>query len=363
VVGDSKFGGGSVIISQIVNSQKSMGYDVSVLTTDSEFISHLHSNGIKTLEVDCIWRSYNLFKDLIGVYRLYSFLKKNNFDVVHTHTTKAGFIGRLAAKLSNSKHIFHTVHGFPFSEDSSYIKVKVFSFLEFFLAKFTDKLIFVSDYHKAWARDLGISGDESKTISIRNGVDCPVIHLDHINKLVDEFGADLKIVFVGRIVKEKGVFELLTAFDVLVKEFSNLKLFFVGTGPDFALLQVKASKSPGVHFTGFVTNPADYLQFSDVFVLPSYREGLSISALEAQSVGTASVLSDVGGNIEISNEGESALIFRLHDIDDLVLKLRILLSSESKRKSLSDSSIINFKNNFTNEKMINGYRQLYENIF
>lgn len=363
MVGDSKFGGGSVIISQIVNSQKSMGYDVSVLTTDSEFLSHLHSNGIKTLEVDCIWRSYNIFKDLIGVYRLHSFLKKNNFDVVHTHTTKAGFIGRLAAKLSNSKNIFHTVHGFPFSEDSSYIKVKVFSFLELFLAKFTDKLIFVSDYHKAWARDLGISSDDSKTISIRNGVDCPVINIDKVNKLVEEFGADLKIVFVGRIVKEKGVFELLTAFDALVKEFSNLKLFFVGTGPDFDLLQEKANKLPGVHFTGFVTNPADYLKYSDVFVLPSYREGLSISALEAQSVGTASVLSDVGGNIEISSEGESALIFRLHDIDDLVLKLRMLLSSESKRKSLSDSSIINFKYNFTNKKMINGYRKLYEKIF
>lgn len=362
IVGDSKFGGGSVIISQIVIAQKLKGYDVGVLTTDSEFISHLQEHGIKTYEVDCIWRSYNILKDLKGIFRLFVFLNKSNFDVVHTHTTKAGFIGRIAAKLASCKNIFHTVHGFPFSENSLYLKVKMFSFLEYILVKFTDKLIFVSNYHKVWARELGIISDKSNAISIRNGVDSPQISTDNVSKLEQKFGTALKVVFVGRIVKEKGVFDLLTAFNIIKKEFVDLQLFFVGVGPDFELLKEDASTSEGVVFTGFVSNPSDYLQLADVFVLPSYREGLSISALEAQSVGTPSILSNVGGNVEISSNGESAFIFELHDTDDLTSKLRTLLSSELERQRLKEISQSNFKDNFTSEKMINSYRELYESI-
>ncbi|MET1253599.1 glycosyltransferase family 4 protein [Aliikangiella maris] len=362
VVGDSKFGGGSVIISQIVVAQKEKGYDVSVLTTDREFISHLQSKGINTHHVDCIWRSYNLFKDVLGVFRLVTFLNRDEFDVVHTHTTKAGFIGRIAGRISGCKNIFHTVHGFPFSENSSLLKVRIFAIIEKFLARFTHRLIFVSDYHRKWAKDLGIISNNSNAISIRNGVNAPSISGDKVKVLKEKFGNKISIVFVGRIVREKGVFDLLHAFSILKDSIKGAQLFFVGDGPDFEKLKDEACGEDGVYLTGFVKNPADYLTLADIFVLPSYREGLSISALEAQALGVPSILSNVGGNIEISDNGKSALIFDVGCISALVQKLSCLLSDEKLCERLRLSSNENFNDNFTSEKMTTEYNNLCEEI-
>jgi glycosyltransferase involved in cell wall biosynthesis len=354
IVGDSKFGGGSVIIAQLAVHQKSIGYDVSVLTTDNEFSIYLRDLGINVIHFDCIWRSYNLVKDIYGIVKLTSFLRKNRFDFVHTHTTKAGFIGRVASWLSRVTYIIHTVHGFPFSEVSSKIKVSVFSFLERILFRISNKVVFVSNYHLAWAERLGIVSRSGVAISIRNGVD-PISPEKNSQSLRN-------IVFVGRMVKEKGIFDLLNAFNRIKELHTDVSLLYIGDGPDFLELKSLVEGQTQIHLTGFINDVTQFISEEDIFVLPSYREGLSISAIEAQSMGLASVLSDVGGNVEVSNNGLAAQIFRVTDVENLAKVLNHILSDSEFRETLKVNAKQNYLKNYTSQRMLEEYRELYSTL-
>lgn len=355
VVGDSKFGGGSVVIAQLVIDQSASGFDVAVLTTDSEFSAYLAANNIDVVNLDCIWRSYNFFSDIFGILKLARYLRANNFDVVHTHTTKAGFVGRVAAWMAKTKYIVHTVHGFPFSEVSSKVKVAVFSKLEAFLYKISTKVVFVSHYHLAWAVKLGIvDTDHSGAVAIRNGVKSVCASLQAEREV-----SRARIVFIGRIVKEKGVFDLLAAYRILHENYPDLKVVFIGDGPDITELRSLVTANDAVEFTGFVTEVPSLVSPYDIFVLPSYREGLSISAIEAQSMGLASVLSDVGGNVEVASNGNAALIFKTGDSIDLAAKLSTLLDDATLRTNLGAAALNHFERNFTDKRMLQEYKDLY----
>ncbi len=359
VVGDSKFGGGSVIISQIVCSQLDRGHEVKVLTTDADFIKHLSELNVETVKLNCIYRSYNLISDFFGIYKLSKFLRNNHFDVVHTHTTKAGFVGRISAFIANVSRIYHTVHGFPFSESSNKFKVFIFSLLERLLYLISSKVIFVSNYHLEWARSLKIANDD-KALAIRNGGSIPTMTPDLSLPPFERCDGSKKIVYVGRLVKEKGLFDLLEAFKTLDAEIDDIHLIFVGDGPDASELKELSSGCKRIHFTGFVDNAVDYLSIADVFVLPSYREGLSVSAIEAQACGVASVLSDIGGNVEISENGKCALLFKVGSVQSLYEMLYKLLADDSLRKLYSSNARVNFVKNFSSDLMLTGYKNLYE---
>ncbi len=355
IVGDSKFGGGSVIISQLATDQHFNGFNVSVLTTDQEFIDFLNARGINTFNLDCIWRSYNPFLDLFGVLKLTLFLKKHNFDLVHTHTTKAGFIGRISAFFAGVKSIVHTVHGFPFSELSSQQKISIFSYIEKILLKISTKVIFVSEYHKRWAYELGIATENcQKVVTIQNGV--PNIPY----QLYPNPKNKQRIIYVGRVVKEKGVFDLLHVFKKLYDSDDNFELVFIGDGPDLNQLKSTADGCTNIRFLGFVTDVSKFIYSDDIFVLPSYREGLSISAIEAQYFGLPSILSDVGGNIEISGNGEFSLIFRTGDLDSLSCAISDIINDTKKKSELSQRARLNYLSNFTSDKMLQSYMSLYQ---
>lgn len=138
---------------------KEIGWDVDVLTTDPIFKESLINQGLRVINLEVIWRKINPLKDLLGLNRLYSFLKKSNYTIIHTHTSKAGFVGRLAAYLAGIPIIIHTAHGFAFHEQSSSLEICFYSSLEKLASNWCDKIVCVSDFHKKWALRLGIANE------------------------------------------------------------------------------------------------------------------------------------------------------------------------------------------------------------
>ena len=123
IVGDSKFGGAANSIIRIAQLWFASGWEVRILTTDPVFQAAASRAGIGVADLNYVHREIRPLKDLAGLIRLWRFLKREKVTIVHTHTTKAGFVGRLAARLAGVPIIVHTVHGFAFHEGSSRSKI------------------------------------------------------------------------------------------------------------------------------------------------------------------------------------------------------------------------------------------------
>ena len=157
VVGDSRFGGGVFVVKSIADVAKALGWEVDVLATDPLVQASFKHDGIRIVNLDSIHRPINPLDDYRGFKILRNFLKSRRYDLVHTHTSKAGVVGRRAAYDAKVPAILHTVHGFAFHEGSRFLSIQVYSTIERIASRWCDAIVTVSDFHKRWAETLGIA--------------------------------------------------------------------------------------------------------------------------------------------------------------------------------------------------------------
>ena len=245
ILGDSKFGGGSFIVQQICIGSINAGFGVSVLTSDPRSQKHFIESGINVIDIDCIWRPIRPLKDLFGLIKLSKYLINSDYDIVHTHTTKAGFIGRIAASIARRKIILHTIHGFAFHEHSSLKVIKFYSILEKIAANFCDKIVSVSEYHRKWAIELNIC-NSSKIVTISNGIGVSPVPNTQENTIRKLTKADKQckiLLNVGRLAEQKGIEYLIDAVGDLVSDGNEeIICVVIGDGPKFSDFKEKVSK-------------------------------------------------------------------------------------------------------------------------
>lgn len=260
-------------------------------------------------------RKITPLKDLQALIKLIRILKKEKPEIVHTHTPKAGLIGMLAAKLSGVKNRLHTVAGMPLLESSG-LKYKLLTFLERLTYACSTQVYFNSKGLMDIVLEKKISKAKSKFKVIgngsTNGVDTKYFSKEHysedeLNRLRLEHNIkekDTVFLFVGRIVKDKGVNELVNAFKKLSNKFDNVKLVMLGrfendlNPVDYETSQ-EIESNPNILFLGYKIDVRPYFGFSDVFVFPSYREGFPNVVMQAGSMGLPSIVSNINGNNEI----------------------------------------------------------------
>jgi len=369
VLGDSKYGGGSVIIRRLANAAISCGWQVDVLTTDPIFRNELLDSPIGVISLPCIWRNIRPLRDIIGLVRLYRFLKRNRYDLVHTHTSKGGFVGRLAARLAGVPVIVHTVHGFAFHEYSKPIVVKLLSLLEKIAAKWCDRIITVSDFHKDWAIRLRIA-DDKKIRSIPNGVSSERVVPKRVSSLVRrEIGisdSDIFILSTGRLAKQKGFECLIHAIPaVLRRSRKPVKTVIVGDGPIRGQLEelIRALNLEGaILLVGFRSDVGDLLHASDVIVLPSLREGLSIALLEAMAAGKPIVTTSIGSNVEVTRNGDVAVLVPPKDPVSLANAIVMLIEDREFANELGRRALHRYQKYYTESRMLEAYIAEYEDL-
>lgn len=367
IIGDSAFGGGSRIVLALARDALRRGHEVHAVATAPLFCDHLRRLGVQVHEVDCIWRPVRPARDLAGLLRLRSFLVEQGFDLVHTHTSKAGFVGRLAAKTAGVPCVVHTVHGFAFHEATP-APVRTFHLiLERTAAAFSDRVVTVSRFHRAWARGLGMASDDV-LLAIPNGIPDPE---RPDPAAVAAFRAECGvasdgtlILSLGRLAPGKGLEHLVEAAALLAAQGRRgVRVVLAGNGemePELRRRIAAAGLEGNVILTGFRDDVGVCLGAADIVALPSEREGLSIALLEAMAAERAVVASRIGSNVEVA--AGLADFVDYGDAPGLAAALAALIDEPERRAAMAARARARFVSDYREERMLDAYAQLYARL-
>lgn len=367
IVGDSRWGGGGVVISQLAEMSQRLGWDVDVLTTDPAFQDVLRERKVGVVDLDVIWREIRPWRDVKGLYHLWKFLRASSYDLVHTHTSKAGFVGRLAAKLAGVPAIVHTAHGFAFHEESDPMTLRTCSLLERMAAYCCHRIITVSEFHRRWAIQLGIS-DETKTTAIPNGIPEESMEwsVDALRVNLGIEPGELAIFTIGRLARQKGLEYLIEALPRLADQFARpFKVFLAGDGPLMTELQrlvTDRGLEDKVVFLGFRKDVRQLLLACDLVVLPTLREGLSIALIEAMAAGKAIITTTIGSNKEATLNGEAALLIPPKSPAAIADAITQIVENAWMAARLATRAREIYLASYTDTHMLKAYRGIYEEV-
>ncbi len=313
VLGGSAYGGGTEMIHAIVTSLLRAGYFVTLVASDAKTQRKFAELGIEIISIPQMRRTLNPISDVISLVKLIRLIRVGNYDVVHTHTSKAGLLGRFAAWVTGVPVIIHHVHGFAFHEFSGRFTGWLYRGLERVAAHWCHSIISVNNEDREDALRLGI-GRSGQIVTIENGVHCDrFVRSTGGSRIRRELGIndnDYLVGFVGRLFAQKDPATFLRAAKIISLKKPNVHFALAGEGPDMEQMQQYAHDLciPNLHFLGFRHDIPEFLAALDLFVLTSLWEGLPISVLEAMAAGKSIVATNIKGTRELLIDGKTGLL-------------------------------------------------------
>jgi len=352
-------------------------YNVIAVSSDKEKLEEVGvAEGVDTYYIQ-LTRKITPIKDLVAVWKMYTFLKKEKPFIIHSHTPKAGLVSMLAAKLAGVPNRLHTVAGLPLLESTG-LKRVVLDFVEKLTYKCATKVYpnsnalknIIIDNKLAKQNKLKVIGYGSS-----NG-----INLDYFNPknftaedvltLKKQLGIKSEnyvYIFVGRIVKDKGINEVIESFVQVNLENPNTKLVLVG--PFEADLdpikpenfkEIKNNKN--IIEIGYVNDVRPYFLIANTLVFPSYREGFPNVVMQAGAMGLPSIVSNINGCNEIIEDKKNGLIIPVKDAVSLTASMKELLLNQDLYLKLKENSRVSiqdrYEQNFIWQEILKEYKQL-----
>ncbi len=331
----------------------------------SEFI--LDNLGLKPLLIDEMRREIGFKNDFKAYKKLREIIGDYKPDIVHTHASKAGAVGRLAASRLNVPLIFHTFHGHVFHSYFGKTKTTLYKNIERYLAKKTTKIIAISEIQKQELSSIHNICDPSKIEVIPLGFDLNRFRQDKETKRLtfrNRWGLkddEIAIGIVGRLVPIKDHNMFLEGAKIIAEKTSKkLKFIIVGDGELRKELEEKVSalELNNVIFTSWIKNIDEVNAGLDLLCLTSKNEGTPVSLIEAQASGLPIVSTNVGGIENIVKKNENALLCESGDIDQFVKHCSDLIENSNKRNEFSKNGDHVFQK-FHYTRLITDMHELY----
>ena len=335
----------------------SNGFDVKGVSSEGEELREVHENEGIVMEAINMSRKITPFQDLKSLWEMWNFLRKEKPQIVHTHTPKAGIIGMLAARLAGVPHRLHTVAGLPLMEATG-IKRKILNFVEKLTYSSATRVYpnskglydFILQNNFTQSNKLKIIANGSS-----NGINTTFFSPDQVTELervafrekLNIQPDDFVFVFVGRIVSDKGINELIKAFSELKtaenNELTSIKLLLVGglesdLDPLHPETLAEINHNKDIISAGFQQDVRPFFAISDALVFPSYREGFPNVVMQAGAMGLPSIVSDINGCNEIIVEGENGLIIPSKNVEKLKEKMLTLARDKNLYIKLKENS-------------------------
>lgn len=355
VITRAHWGGAQAHVFDLMNHAINKGDEcILVVGENGELTERAQKIGIKVYVVPSLIREINICKDIMAIKDLVLIIKKYKPDLLHAHSSKAGIIGRLAAKFTGIPVIF-TVHGWAFTEGVSKNKRIIYLWIERLFARLCDKIICVSEYDRQLALKHKVAKKES-LITIHNGVSEFDISVSRAPQ------EKVVIIMVARFSPQKDYKTLLLALKDIN---SPIEVLLVGEGELLQSSKQLASElnlNEKVKFLGMRKDVKKLLSRSDIFVLVSHYEGLPISIIEAMSAKLPIIASNVGGVSELVEDGFNGFLIKRGDYRDLNNKLNILINNKELREKMGRKSYQKYKDEFTIERMLDKTFKVYDEL-
>lgn len=326
-------------------AQLSEEYDVVAISSAGNALKEIEEReNIRTIPVR-MERRISIFRDFISLITLVKLFMKEKPDLIHSMTPKAGLLSMVAGFLTRVPIRIHTFTGLVFPTKKGFVKY----------------ILILMDKITCWcATYINPEGEGVKTDLKRitnkplhiigngnvRGVDMNYYsQKESLLKLSKSLREDNTKIFcyVGRIVHDKGINELVEAFSKLVKEFSNIKLFLIGDyedkiDPILPITRQRIEQIREIEFCGYQKDVRPWLLASDYFVLPSYREGFPNSVLEAGAMGLPCIVTNINGSNEIIENGINGEIVEPKDAEQLYRKMREWLLNPEKVEEMAKNA-------------------------
>jgi glycosyltransferase involved in cell wall biosynthesis/ribosomal protein S18 acetylase RimI-like enzyme len=349
------------------------GYEVTGISAPGPNAGALQAEGIRHLPWRNATRSWNPVADVRALAELVALLRRERFDLVHTHNPKPGVLGRVAARLAGTPLVVNTVHGLYATPEDRLRKRAAVLGLEWLAGRCSDLELYQSEEDLAWAGRLRLAR-KGRSHLLGNGTDTGFfdpaqVPPERAAALRRELGlpADALVVgAVGRLVAEKGYRELFAAARAVRQADPRVRFLAVGT-PDLdkadAISEAELAAAAGdVLVTGWRDDVRDLLAVMDVFVLASWREGMPRSAIEAAAMGKALVLTDIRGCREVARHDREALLVPPRDPGALAAAISRLAADPALRERLAAAArrraLERFSEQDVAERVVAHYRRL-----
>lgn len=344
------------------------GFTVIAVSKDLGNLKKINAKGIKTYSLP-MTRQINPLAIMVAIVKVYRLIKKERIDILHVHTPIASFIGRIAATLARVRIKIYTVHGFTTGN-------RFFMFIEKVLAKScTDYILTVNSEDHQLA-------DEQNFLTSGN-----IINIQSVGINTDQFNPDLfssverkqqrkelciyeeaqVIGYVGRIVAEKGVLDLLAAY-LKIRQNRKLKLLLIGPWDwgerdNKTIAKVKEiihehNLEQEVYLLGEREDIPQLLSIIDIFVLPSYREGMPVSLLEAMAMEIPVIATNIRGCRE-EVDSTSGFLYEPKDVDSLAKQLTYLLDNQEIAKQMGKHGRERVVEHFSEQQVLERQMKVY----
>lgn len=314
-------------------------------------------------------RSINPFSDLVAFWKIYKLIKKGRYHIVHTHSSKAGVLGRLAAWLAGTPIIVHTLHSLVFHDYQPWIINRSWWLAKKICAPVTDFYISVSEIIVKKAIAAGIAEPERfRTIYSGMELDWFLNAKFDADAVKREFGIPLDAPVVGKIARLfplKGHDELMDAAPEIVKRVPNVRFFLIGDGVLLEHLQKRAAEYGILEnfvFAGLIPRERipEMISAMDVVVHTSLREGLARVLPQSLAMGKPCVSFDIDGAPEVVIDDYTGYLVKAFDNVGLADRVAHLLEDEELRRKLGENGRKHVDPNFRTEKMVADISEVYQ---
>ena len=352
------------------------GYEVITMSADGPEVGEITKDGTRHVSIP-FTRKITPLRDLRCLWLLIRAISKLRPDIVHTHTPKAGLLGMLAARICRVPVRLHTVAGLPLIEASG-VKRMILEAAE----RVTYACAHVVYSNSAGLKNFisetfGLPGEKLKIIGkgSSNGIDTAFFdrspEIESVARSIKEKfkinAEDFVFAFAGRIVNDKGISELVKAFDALSGESPTRRLLLLLIGnfeedhDPLADDTVKyLTNDRRVILAGFQNDIRPWIAAADAFVFPSYREGFPNVVMQASLLQVPCIVSDINGCNEIIQQGSTGIVVPVKNVDALAEAMRTLLADDVLRKRYALAARAFVAENFRREYIWGELRKEYD---